>query len=178
LVDAKTGATRQLLSGFGLPLWSPDGGKIAVWLGSDVPIIDNGTRRVLRSAIAIIPAGGGEPDHFYETSFLSGEAWSPDGSRLAAACLESREQTPQAATTHLCFVPADGEGEVETIAAAEDVLTPKFSSDGMSVAYLTQRDETTGLYTLEVFDLASRASRTVASGVSIGGFSWLPAVGG
>ncbi|HEX5478516.1 MAG TPA: LuxR C-terminal-related transcriptional regulator [Dehalococcoidia bacterium] len=177
-VDARSGNTRQLVDGFGVPLWSPDGGKIAVWLGSDVPIIDNGTRRVLRSAIAIIPAGGGEPDHFYETSFLSGEAWSPDGSRLAAACLESREQTPQAATTHLCFVPADGEGEVETIAAAEDVLTPKFSSDGMSVAYLTQRDETTGLYTLEVFDLASRASRTVASGVSIGGFSWLPAVGG
>ena len=175
-VDAKTGETRQLLGGFGLPLWSPDGGKIAVWFGSDVPINDNGTRRVLRSAIAIVPADGGEPDHFYETSFLSGRAWPPDGSRLAAACLARDEETPEPGPTHLCFVPRDGEGEAETIAAAEDVLTPAFSPDGKSVAYLTQRDETTGLYTLKVFTMASREIRTVASGVSIGGFSWLAAI--
>jgi dipeptidyl aminopeptidase/acylaminoacyl peptidase len=163
--------TDQPQGNMATPLWSPDGQWIAYWLPNGVDGADG--RRLSEEAIYIVSANGGTPRQVAEAGFLSPQAWSPDGRKLALTCaVKSNDQSPKVIGSNICVADVAG-GNPSTLAT--DGFSAAFAPDGASIAYLTDRDATTGTFTLKVVRLGTLATTTVASLVPFGGFSWLAA---
>ncbi|MHB8685541.1 MAG: TolB family protein [Dehalococcoidia bacterium] len=168
-----TTLTDKPLGGMAMPLWSPDGKWIAYWLPNGVVMAQGGQRRRLEEAMAIVPAGGGEPRLLAEASYPSPQAWSPDGTRIALTCL--KPGTPAGASVTgggICIADPSG-GNPATLTDDSGAFGAAFAPEGKLVAYLTDRDGKTGTFTLKVIDAGGRQIRTIATGVPVGGFTWL-----
>jgi Tol biopolymer transport system component len=163
--------TDQPQGNMATPVWSPDGRWIAYWLPNGVDGADG--RRLSEEAIYVVAATGGSPRQIGEAGFLSAQAWSPDGKTLALTCAErSNDQSPKIIGSNVCVADAAG-GAPSKLTDDGTSFDAAFAPDGASIAYLTDRDKTTGTFTLKVVRLDTRETKTVASFVPFGGFSWL-----
>ncbi|MEJ2207573.1 MAG: S9 family peptidase, partial [Anaerolineae bacterium] len=112
------------------PRFSPDGGRLA-YVRTEIDREDNG----YKSAIWLVPAGGGQP-----RQFTSGEKrdhsprWSPDGRWLAFVSNRGGEK-PQ-----IYLMPTDG-GEALPLTEVETgASNPVWSPDGGRLAFLSRLD--------------------------------------
>ncbi|TAK64329.1 MAG: hypothetical protein EPO22_05980 [Dehalococcoidia bacterium] len=115
----------------------------------------------------------GDPISISNASLYSPQAWSPDGARLALTC-EVKIADPRA--SDVCVADLSG-AEPRILTDDGDVIGAAFSPDGTSIAYLANRDAETGTFTLKVLRVATCETTTIASGVMIGGFSFLAGSG-
>lgn len=76
LVHAQTGETQPLLSGFGLPAWSPDGEKLAIVSGGQIYTIGVTSLAAAHVDTASLQQLTTEGANFYPS-------WSPDGEWIA-----------------------------------------------------------------------------------------------
>jgi WD40 repeat protein len=175
IVDAGSGDYRTLpgqpAATLATPLWSPDGQWIAYWLpneltGSDGRVLDRG------ESVYITTPDGAAPRRIAAATFLSPQAWSPDGKRLALSCAVLDKQGSVSAA-NVCVADAAG-GAPTQLTDDGGSFWAAFAPDGTHIAFLSDQDKTTGTYTLKVVNLGTRETTTIASSVPIGGFSWLP----
>lgn len=109
----------KLLSGQ-VPVWSPDGGKIAFV----------GSYQSLKDQVCVMDADGSNQANL--TNHLSRHetpAWSPDGASIAFV-----RSATGAAHSGIYVTPADGSGE-KTVCEVRAVMRPAWSPDGSRIAF-------------------------------------------
>jgi hypothetical protein len=148
------------------PIWSPDGAHVAYWVLEEVPDKDGNT---VPGGIFIVDADGKNPHFLVQASFISPQAWSPDGRRLAVACPPDGKTTSEK-ITHICVVDVDS-GTSSRLTSGQTDFSAGFSPDGDTVAYLSDPDAT-GTFTLRTVRVSDGHEEQVATGVPYGGFSW------
>jgi Tol biopolymer transport system component len=111
VVPSRGGTERRIAPAGNHPVFSPDGSKIAYWVGSP------GEDMVAHGRIFIAPATGGPPSPL-QAEFAGARfpAWSPDGSRILFQGVRDVGAAPQVAT-NWWIAPVDGGPAVETSAA-------------------------------------------------------------
>ena len=137
------GGENRLLEYGRWPAWSPRGSLIA-YQGCDAA---SG-----RCGLLVIDAGGGGSRQVTDVPGDTMPSWSPDGARIAFASAERGGSWD-------IFALEMASGNVATLAVSPGVdAHPVWSPDGRQVAYLSNRDGTWGIYTV---DVASGQNRLV-----------------
>ena len=198
MLDLPGGAVREFTQGIKdtVPKFSPDG-RILAFLRPD----ESGKRQVWR-----MEAGGGEARSL--TSVPGGVtefSWSPDGQRLvicadvdpeASAKDDNNGSTPKTRVVsriryrydtlgwrgdshyHLCIVDADGENSRQITDGDWDDLSPQWSPDGVSIAFLSGRADDRdfrALTELYVVPAGGGEAQLRSQGLSgVGAVTWSP----
>jgi Tol biopolymer transport system component len=171
-----TGAHAVTPEGYQLPVWSPDGTRLAI-VNSTEPEHD----------IALADLAAGTTRTITSNSFSSGggtfgaPVWAPDGSKLAFVTVVFDEGSGGTATINV--INADGTGRTELPAVMDGTLNPPreiaWSPDGAWLAfdgYLAAGDNSRGA--LQIIHPDGTGLRTIDAGSAtsygdgdIGGFS-------
>jgi Tol biopolymer transport system component len=116
ILDFSTGASRELVSGWGLIrhlAWSPDGSQLLVVAGRDAPsrfTALNPMTHGLPADLVLVDLDDAEVHDVASGSYVAA-AWSPDGSRIAAIDFPG--------TRTLVVLEADGSGDRQLLAEME-----------------------------------------------------------
>ena len=151
----------------GMPVWSTDGRHIAYWVLEKV--LDKKGNTV-PGAIYIVDADGENAHFLVQASFLSPQAWSPDGKRLAVSC-PPEGKTLADKIQHICLVDV-GSGKSTDLTSGLFDYSAAFSPDGDTVAYLSDPDPNTGTSTLKTIRVSDKHTETIATDVPFGGMTW------
>lgn len=144
-----------------LPAWSPDGEHIAyLWYGRD------------GCALHKIPAFGGKGLKIIDSACaLGGMNWLPDGKGLVVSVPGEKDESQ-----HLVVVDFDTMEQqpvTSPLATYAGDMTPRFSPDGTTLAFVRAIDGTTrDIYLLDWQNQDTAPVRLTQDGVNITGFDW------
>lgn len=144
LTNLADGTTANLTSGavplIGMPVWSPEGDRIAITTG----IGEEWNLLVLEAD------GRSAPDTVMsrKNAFLN-LSWSPDGTRFALQCLVEDN-------FEICVLNADGSGLVNVSDHPSFDADPAWSPDGTEIVFVSDRDGD-----LEIYCMAADGSSVI-----------------
>jgi WD40-like Beta Propeller Repeat len=141
-------------SGVGLPVWSPDGARIAFTRSR----LDRSFH--FRFSLLLVDAAGGQPRLLARDA--GDAAWSPDGARIAFA--STRDRNGEWCGSDECFyngelyvMNSDGTNPVRLTHNRGDDSSPSWSPDGRRIAFASNRnnrDDPPGLDT-EIYTIGA-----------------------
>jgi uncharacterized protein YjdB len=121
---------------FELPVWSPDGSKIA--FSNPIPF---SCRDACRTDILVMNADGSGVTHLTNTGVNISPAWSPDGTRIAFS--NNRDGNDE-----IYVMNADGSGQHNLTNNPSYDRVPAWSPDGTRIAFVSGRDDTWEIYVM------------------------------
>lgn len=158
--------TSEPLGNKAVPVWSPDGKRIAYWVIEEIPDKKGNT---VPGGIFVVDADGKNAHFLIQALFITPQAWSPDGKRLAVSC-PPQGKTTKDKVTHVCIVDV-GSGKSTSLTVGQTDFSAAFSPDGDTIAYLSDPNAN-GTFVLRTVRISDKHEEQIATNVPFGGFTW------